>query len=481
MNTVVILHGWSDTSKSFAPLADFLLSRGFQVVPIWLGDYVSLDDDVRIVDVAKRMEQLVQEKLADGSLSPPFDLIVHSTGALVAREWLATHYGQNAGNCPAKRLIMLAPANFGSRLASMGQSMLGRVVKGWNNWFRTGKEMLRALELASPYQWDLAQRDLFVPEGTAAGKGIYGPGRVWPFVITGAHPYPSTLREIVNEDGADGTIRVPAANLNTKGVTIDFTQDEDIPQMRPWALRHGNLAFPFAVLPDRTHASITTPDKNAVKCQPGQGSDLGAFVLAALGCQTPEQYAALAVDWDAVTEETAALASDDARRKQTFAKSTKADYFHQYAQVNVRVVDDHGSDVDDYFLEFSGPKDERGNQSTICFQKQILEHVHVNQVNPSFRCLYVDRTDLLHSFYGQIAGRTAAKELHMSLSATPPGGNVSYFENSRVGAKGTVVIHREDDADEPRWLRRNITHFVKIIIPRNPKPDVFRLKRHPAE
>jgi hypothetical protein len=39
---------------------------------------------------------------------------------------------------------MLAPANYGSKLASMGQSLIGRVLKGWDNWFHTGKEMLSA-------------------------------------------------------------------------------------------------------------------------------------------------------------------------------------------------------------------------------------------------------------------------------------------------------------------------------------------------
>ena len=63
---VLIVHGWSDTSKSFSPLVDFLRSAGFNAVGLWLGDYISLDDDVKIEDVAKRMEALVREKLASG-------------------------------------------------------------------------------------------------------------------------------------------------------------------------------------------------------------------------------------------------------------------------------------------------------------------------------------------------------------------------------------------------------------------------------
>ena len=51
---VVILHGWSDDSKSFKPLTKFLKREGFAPFPIFLGDYISLRNDVRIDDVAAR-------------------------------------------------------------------------------------------------------------------------------------------------------------------------------------------------------------------------------------------------------------------------------------------------------------------------------------------------------------------------------------------------------------------------------------------
>ena len=140
MSQVVILHGWSDKSSSFKPLAEFLQANGYDAIPIWLGDYKSLDDDVRIEDVGKRMESVLRQLIDEGPLEPPFDLIVHSTGGLVAREWLSAHYAHDMGACPVKRLIMLAPANFGSRLASTGKSLVGRVIKGWDNWFASGAE-----------------------------------------------------------------------------------------------------------------------------------------------------------------------------------------------------------------------------------------------------------------------------------------------------------------------------------------------------
>ena len=99
MRQVVIVHGWSDTSRSFRPLVEFLRANGYEVVLLWLGDYISLDDDVRVEDVGKRMEQVVRERMMAGELADEFDLIVHSTGGLVAREWISAHY-DDITRCP---------------------------------------------------------------------------------------------------------------------------------------------------------------------------------------------------------------------------------------------------------------------------------------------------------------------------------------------------------------------------------------------
>ncbi|MBI1785925.1 hypothetical protein HYR69_12340 [Candidatus Sumerlaeota bacterium] len=476
MRQVLIVHGYSDHSDSFRPLGRFLQQHGFTTVPLWLADYISLDDDVRIEDAGKRMEIAIREKLTSGELTAPFDIIVHSTGGLVAREWISAHYTGNIAACPAKRLIMLAPANFGSRLAAMGQSMLGRLIKGWNNWFHTGKEMLNALELASPYQWDLAQRDLFVPEGLADAPTLYGDAGVWPFIIVGSHPYTGTLRQIVNENGSDGTVRVCAANLNTKGITIDFAANEEKPDLWHWKTRFSD-PFPFAVLPDRTHGSIINPDESDIDSVAEYRNVLGKLILGALQCENRDVYLQMGIEWNAIAEATAALAQDEAKRAAVIPGGVPAEYFHQYLQLHVRVVDDHELDVGDYFLEFSGPPNEKGSESTLYFHREILEDVHTNGLGPSHRAFYVDRSDLVNNYYGKIPG-AVAKAVYMSISANPPGKNISYFDNYREGAKGTMLVHQQpEDSPESRWLKRNTTHFIKIVIPRTPSKNVFRLAK----
>ncbi len=83
-------------------------------------------------------------------------------------------------------------------------------------------------------------------------------------------------------------------------------------------------------------------------------------------------------------------------------------------------------------------------------------------------------------FYERIAGN-AKKELLLSITAAPPGSNTRYFRSTGAGADGSFRLHLFDDTNpEERWLKRYSTHFLKIIIPRRPNANVFRLTQLPA-
>lgn len=472
---VAIVHGWSDSSSSFRDLRDFLVGHDYDVHQIWLGDYVSTDDDVRVEDVAKRMNVVVETMMDDGQLPSSFDLIVHSTGALVAREWMWRLHA--AGKpIPVKRFLMLAPANFGSRLAGLGKSMIGRITKGWNNWFQTGTQMLNALELASEYQWDLARRDLLDADGE--GTGPYGAGKVWPFTIVGTSGYTSFLRGIANEDGADGTVRAAAANLNAIGMTVDFAANPlnpEQPEVRIWHRRSG-LAFPFRVLADRNHTTIHEP-QDPSDAAPEVSDQLGKAILEALGCETDQSYQEINDAWLLRNEEVAGLADPTLALKPVFPKNAPGrETFNQHFQFVAFVRDDHGRPVDDYFLEFFGP-DEPGTHETVIFQREVLADVHVNSLAKSRRCLYVDRTDLFRRYYQSISD-PSKRAVAFSISAAAIGPNVRYFDKQREGAKASLVVHTENEDARAQLggerLRRNTTHLVEIIIPRQPIDRVFR-------
>ena len=466
---VVIIHGWSDTSDSFKPLATFLAGHGFQPKELWLGDYISLDDDVRVADAGKRMGEVIDQRIASGDLAASFDVIVHSTGGLVAREWLTSHYRGAADQCPMKRLIMLAPANYGSKLAATGKSLLGRIFKGYKNSFQTGVGMLNDLELASSYQWELAQRDVLRLPG-AGDDRYYGADRVWPFVIVGTHPYASLLRQLVNEDGADGTVRVCAANLNARGVTIDFRYDDEDKIFQPWDSRL-ETDVPLAVLPTRTHGSIIDPDrstddsKESIPETPAEKVVLGQLILDALNCATPDAYQAIATAWNTITEATAA-------RHNTAPNAEKA-FYHQYMQGNFYVIDDIGQPVPDYFLEFYSNPDKKDDPANIYLHQHVIEDVKVNSLNKASRNLYFDHTDLIEGYY-PLVPPGSPPTLFLSIAAAAIGKNIRYFRTDD-GASGSLPLHVEGDKTK-RWLKRNATHFVQVIVPRTPGDDVFRLK-----
>jgi hypothetical protein len=472
---IAILHGWSDTSQSFLGLRGYLQAQGYGTTSIWLGDYKSMDDDVRIEDVGKRMERVVREHVQAGRLAVPFDLIVHSTGGLVARDWISRHYPDGKG-CPVKRLIMLAPANFGSRLASMGKSMIGRLAKGWNNWFQTGTEMLIGLELGSAYQWDLARRDLLDPEGEA--EGPYGHGKVWPFVIVGSRAYADGIRQIVNENGSDGTVRCAAANLNAVGMTVDFAADPVNPTLRPWHWRAGPAQFPLAILPDRNHSSIHEPGLTSGATD-GFSARLGALIIEALGCDSDGQYDALFQHWQSLSETTADLARNPAALAAAFPQGPpKPEALHQYMQIVTFLRDDQGRALNDYFLEFFAP-DQEGDAEAVFFHREVLEDVRVNSQSASRRCLFIDHSDLIGRYYRLIAN-PANRQVAVSISAAAAGGNVRYFDSTMTGAQGHLVVHSENEAARAALggarLRRNCTHFAEIIVPRLAIDAVFTLK-----
>src|SRR5262245_25545380 len=157
-NPVLILHGWSDTYRSFVPLRQWFRRLAVPVEQVWLGDYASMQDDVTFDDLADGLQTRVHEMQARSVLPrfEPFslDVVLHSTGGPVFRHWLNLYLNEECGGkadrCPVRSVVMLAPANFGSRLAAQGKSALAKLFKGGvSGGFQTGRRILEGLELGS--------------------------------------------------------------------------------------------------------------------------------------------------------------------------------------------------------------------------------------------------------------------------------------------------------------------------------------------
>lgn len=434
---VVILHGWSDSEVSFRPLAEFLRSAGRSVMPIYLGNYVTLEDSLTIQDLAKAFVRA----LADAGIptsNHSFDLVVHSTGTLVAREWLTRYYLEPGLPCPVAHFLMLAPANFGSPLAHKGRTMFGRLVKGWKSGFETGTQILKALEMASPYSWSLAERDLF---GT---RSYYKPDECMVAVLVGNQPYREWPQSMVNERGSDGTVYVASANLNANRITITLGRKTDRPLVD--RARPAFAPVAFAVIGGRDHTDIT---------RPAPGEPLGDMMLRFLALESDASYRTYSEDCARITGAT--LPPEPLR--------DLPDEAHRYQNVVVKVRDDLGFSVPDYFLEFyeSSP---RSNEVMARVQREVLEKVHPYNDDESYRSLIFDLTDLDRV----LADGT---RLLFSVSAASVGSLVEYSAGKRndVGALEVPV-----NGDALRFWRPNETMLTEVIIERVQKPKVFRVR-----
>ncbi|OLF80619.1 hypothetical protein AWH62_14820 [Maricaulis sp. W15] len=486
---VLLIHGWSASDKSMAKVGELLAAHGYQTQDVYLGGYPSMDDDVRIEDSGRRLNAIVTEMQAAGTLPDKFHLVVHSTGALVARWWMAEYYPR--GGAPVANFLMLAPANFGSPLATIGKSMLGRLTKGFSSGFQTGTHFLNALELASKFQEDLALRDRLSDDGSTDSP--FSEDGTRPFVIVGADPIFGTA--ILGEKAWDGTVRIATANIDPRGVTVDFTKGSILePEFRAWT-RRGPEDTPFAVIPDRSHLSILKPaPKDSASKDPVVSQRLEKLILQALSTKTAADYRAVAADWTDICLETRQLAQEgpeaDALRERVLGKAgADASRFREFYQIVVEAVDHTGLPVDDFTLWLTAPKAVKETQFKagttvtkveIDAQLSLIQDEHTNTRNKNRLSLHIDRRELLANFLRDRIPRGYEASLAAGITAASPGKRIGYFDVDGKEHSALIRLRALDPGDEEkgkRFLRRYTTHFLRVILPRVASDDVFTVRK----
>ncbi|MCC6661042.1 MAG: alpha/beta hydrolase [Phycisphaerales bacterium] len=334
----VIIHGWSDCSDSFKDIKKYLARAGLGPVDtIYFADYESREDDITYDDVADGLNDRFVDRgfiSRDGEPLCDLNVIVHSTGGLVIRHWITRYYLRRERDpaaehratpaCPVRRIVMLAPANFGSPLAHRGRSFLGQLVKGrwgWGDFLEVGQKILDGLELGSPFQWRLAHGDLV---GRRASP--YSAAGIQVTVLVGADDFDG-MRGWVNKAGTDGVVVIAGASLDTMKLTLDCTKAVGSPADTPyqWSTRKAVAEFAFGVLQGLDHGSIV---------EGASDERVGATLRRALTCG-PDEFKELMKDMEAVTAE-------------TYRATAK----RQYQQFLVHAIDDLGNPIPDYTLEF---------------------------------------------------------------------------------------------------------------------------------
>jgi hypothetical protein len=367
---IVLLHGYSDRAASFDAWRDVLVGAGFDATTIHVGDFVTLSNEITIKDLAEGFDRALRIR-AGLDADEPFDAIVHSTGSLVIREWLAT-YGSRARR--VKRLVGLAPANFGSPLAHKGASWLGAIFKGSKalgpDFMEAGTLILDGLELGGRYSWELAHRDLVGEHAIYDASGA----TPFPFVIVGDEGY-GGLRKLVNFDGGDGTVRWAGTALSTRKIVIDLTRahEDGTPdriEIAPWA----NLDVPFAFAHGHNHGSVLRDPSD----------ELVAMVLEALAVADLDGYRA----WG---------------ERHAWAGDERPERWQQFV---MRAVDERGDPVPDWYLEIgSGAGDGDGFEPLDDFDLDV----HPYGADPSFRCFHANLSALRPAARSSLALRLTAR------------------------------------------------------------------------
>lgn len=396
-NPIILIHGYSDQGESFLTWKKELAKK-FENRPIHVVSYRTLTNEVSIKDIAEAFDRALRLTPGLGA-DEDFDAIVHSTGMLVIRSWLTTYPERRER---LKRLIGLAPASFGSPLATLGRSTLGSIFKGNKEWgpdfLEAGDMVLDGLELGSRFTWDLAHQDL-LSEAVGGKKSFYGPDKSTPyvFIFCGNKAY-SGLRKIVNDPGTDGTVRWAGCSLNTRKICLDLTHPDDGKESETERARRYSFSdaqdidMPVVLVDGLNHGSIIE----------SPSEDLVQRVSEALEVESGKGFAD--------------------RQKEARTWSAKArGKVDEWQQFVIHAVDERGDGIPDFSVQV-GYKDDDGEFEEL---DAFDMDVHPYKADPSFRCFHVNLTKLFKAADG------AMKDLCINVIASTGTRLIAYLGYGR--------------------------------------------------
>jgi len=436
-NPLVLLHGYHDVGAAYINWREGLEKRGVAVQDINICNYVTLNNEITIDDIAEGFERGLRAiDLADKQ----FDAIVHSTGMLVIRAWLTAPNATTSRIGRLKRLIALAPATFGSPLAAKGRSLLGRIFKGNRqigpDFLESGDLVLSDLELASSYTWNLAHRDLI--DTTAYGADKATP---YVFVFAGTDNL-GRLAEIFDRDdqvGTDGVVRWSGVPLNTRKLTVDLSHPGD--NRIDWSAWNG-IDIPLIPVDGVNHCTILAEPPEA----------LIDLVNQALQVESQDDFAKV---------HQAAENTDIVKAGRTKLAA------NPWQQFVVHAVDSRGNPITDYAIEVH-VRSADGTERTLA---GFEEDVHPFSGDSSYRCFHVQLGDVTIG---------PADRLHVRVIAstgTELVGYQGYALDAPAGAKSTfgpvdidITSYAGRTPGELSFFYPFTTTLIEIRLNREPIP-----------
>jgi hypothetical protein len=469
--TLAFVHGYSVTNLDTYGEMPLRLQKdagayGFQlkIEHIFLGRYISFNDEVRLEDIARAMEQAVSEQIPSGDR---FVCITHSTGGPLVRTWWNNYYKDQKKMCPMSHLVMLAPANHGSALAQLGKSRLSRI-KSWFDGVEPGQRVLNWLELGSTDAWKLNK------DWILNGQKYIGPNGIFPFSLIGQdidRKLYDQLNSYTGELGSDGVVRVAAANQNSRYVKLV----QETPKLAgaKWQAQNLEIAefqeapqTPFRVMTHKSHSGQEMGIMRSVR-KDVNIAESAETVKAIFRCIS----VATAADYKKVIGEFAVETADVQEKglveedKRLFGKKY---YVHdRYSMVLFRLVDSEGYEVTDFDLILTGENHDPNGLPTGFFADRQCNGINKSTIT------YFFNYDVLHGRKAMTVNGYKLEELKginklgLIIRPRPDEGFIRYLPCEFVASKELFE----------KALQPNSTTMIDICLQRVVSSEVFQFEK----
>jgi hypothetical protein len=481
---IVLIHGYSSEGKNksaediYGQLpADLRREFGAgNVLDINLSRWISLSDGVALDDVSFAMERALNSPNFKSLREKGFHMVVHSTGALVARNWIRLFSPKPS---PIGNLVHLAGANFGSGLAHVGLGSLARWSREIFLGVESGVRVLDELEFGSNKTLDLHLHFL------QPGNHMDTDYQVQEFCAIGSQTL-KALRLVpvryVKEDSADNTVRTSACNLNFNYLTVRPTPaalaigvkdvDEEIENRlagdrvdHHWYdfslenLANTRREVPFALLYETAHFG---DDLGIVNGNQTRKQVLPLLVQALSAADDEVTHAQVVADWRKVSETTVKRV---AKLKNTLTDWNRREQYEGHSQLIFRVRDQFGAEVCEHDITFNsgGPKDRHRLE-------KMIEDKHRNRHWPGSTTYYL-RTQKFEEIKGE---QVLVDRLD---NAAPMDFEITGCESQSDEIRYLPLRMKVSAANLKKMIEPFRTTVVDVVLLRLPSGRVFELKK----
>jgi hypothetical protein len=475
--TLVFVHGYSVTNiNTYGELPLRLLNEGYsrgieiKTENIFLGRYISFNDEVRLNDISKALETAVQQQIVRGNTNNSrFIFITHSTGGPVVRNWWDIYYKNNTDQCPMSHLIMLAPANFGSALAQLGKGKLSRL-KSWFDGVQPGQGVLNWLELGSSEAWEL-NSDWIKSSGTQISEhGIF------PFVVIGQdidRKLYDHLNSYTGEIGSDGVVRSAAANLNSRYIKLaqpdpqfknnKFVTDDFIVESF-----HESPNTAMRIVSGKSHSGDDMGIMKSVdRATDDKSAEIVRVIFDCIAIQTTDDYLTIIKKFDTETNQ---VQKDSLVETEKGIFKSRAFIHDRYSMIIFKVKDSEGYALTNFDLILTaGENNDPNALPPGFFADRQCNHLNQSSITYFFNYDIMNGTPAIVNANGEVI-RTAIvgiEKLGLIIKPRPEDGFIRYLP-CKINATKELF----DTA-----LKPNSTTLIEIVLQRIVSTEVFRFEK----